>query len=136
METPAQGSIRELVLSLTRFGVVGAAAALVQATLFWLIMKNVAISGFSANTLAFAASLVVSYFGQSRWTFGDRPNRSILRFVMLALLSFAIGSAAAWLIVDRGGYSPNWMLPVILIVIPLTSFVVMRSFVFTSNRVQ
>lgn len=120
--------------SLLRFGIVGVGAVLVQAFLFLFLAKYLELSGFVANTLAFAVSLVISYFGQSRWTFSDRKERSVARFLTLAAVSFVLGSGGAWLVVDRWGYSAYWMFPAILILIPLASFLLMRGWVFTHSK--
>jgi putative flippase GtrA len=119
------------IQSLTRFGIVGILAGLTQSSIFYALAKYTSLSGFVANTLAFIFALVISYFGQSRWTFADRTKRSIPRFLTIALASFTISSGGAWIVVDRWRFSPIWMVPIILIVIPATSFVLMRVWAFT-----
>ena len=120
-----------LIQSLMRFGIVGILAGLTQATIFYVLARYTSLSGFVANTLAFFFALIISYFGQSRWTFADRTNRSIPRFFTIALASFIIGSGGAWIVVDRLGFSPVWVVPIILIAIPAASFVLMRAWAFT-----
>jgi putative flippase GtrA len=117
--------------SLVRFGIVGILAGLTQAGIFYVLAKDTSLSGFVANTLAFFFALIISYFGQSRWTFADRTNRSIPRFLTIALASFIIGSGGAWIVVDRWRFSPIWVVPIILILIPATSFILMRAWAFT-----
>lgn len=131
MKIRLPGTAQQLIHSLFRFGIVGVAAVLAQALLFMLLVAHAGLSGFIANTLAFLASLLISYFGQSRWTFGDRTKRSVSRFLALVIVSFTLGSGGAWAVVDLWGRSPYWMLPVILIVIPLSSFFLMRGWIFT-----
>jgi putative flippase GtrA len=101
-----------------------------QSAIFYIAVSQADLSGFVANTLGFAISLLISYFGQSRWTFADRKRRSVPRFLVVALTSFGIGSGGAWLIVDRLLFPPAVMVPIILIAIPSSSFVLMRSWAF------
>lgn len=120
-----------IIKSLVRFGIVGILAGLTQATLFFVLEKYTGLSGLVANAFAFVFALLISYFGQSRWTFADRENRSIPRFITIGLVSLVVGSGGAWIIVDRWRFSPIWMLPVILFIIPAASFLLMRAWAFT-----
>jgi putative flippase GtrA len=121
---------RKPLESVFLFGVVGISAVLSQAVVFFLLAQYVGLSGFWANTVGFAASLVISYWGQSRLTFSDRKYRSVSWFMIIAVISFVIGSGSGWLIVDVAHFSPVWVLPIILLVIPGTSFLMMRRWAF------
>lgn len=113
-----------------RFGIVGVAAVLSQALVFMILTHNAQLSGFIANTVGAAVSFLVSYVGQSRWTFSDREEKSVPRFAFIALATLSIGNGSAWLIVDRAHASPYWVLPIILLVVPTLSFLLMRSWAF------
>ena len=117
--------------NLARFGVVGVIAVSMQAFLFLALAGYAGVSGFVANTVAYVVSLSISYFGQSRWTFSDRKKRSIWKFLILVFVLLMIGSVGSWLVCDLWGLSSAWMLPIILLVIPATSFVMMDRWVFT-----
>ena len=117
--------------SLARFGMVGVIAVSVQAFLFVVLAGYVGVSGFAANTVAYAVSLLISYFGQSCWTFSDRKKRSISKFLILVFVLLMLGSVGSWVVCDLWGLSSAWMLPIILLVIPGTSFVMMDKWVFT-----
>jgi putative flippase GtrA len=116
--------------NLFRFAVVGTIAVLVQACLFVVLTNNAHFSGLLENTLGYGVSLVVSYVGQSRWTFSDRNERSKFRLLFIAAVSLIIGSGGARLIVDWAQASPLWELPIILIIIPVCSFLMMRAWAF------
>lgn len=118
---------------LARFGVVGFAAVVTQALVFYVAATHFGISGLAANTCGFLISLPISYWGQSRWTFSDHTTRSTPRFLVIAVVSFVIGSVGSWLVVDHGKLAPVWVLPIILLAIPGASFVLMRSWAFTRD---
>jgi putative flippase GtrA len=119
-----------LLGSLIRFGVVGTVSISSQASLFFFLANYAGFSGFTANAIGYAVSLLISYYGQSQWTFSDQKDRSILRFLAIAILSFILGSGGALLIVDWARASPLWVLPIILLVIPGMSFLMMRHWAF------
>jgi putative flippase GtrA len=121
---------RKTLESVFLFGVVGAGAVLMQALIFFFLAQYAGLSGFAANTVGFAVSLVISYWGQSRLTFSDRKYRSVSRFLIIAVVSFVIGSGSGWLIVDVAHRSPLWVLPIILLAIPAASFFMMRGWAF------
>lgn len=121
---------RKPLESVFLFGVVGAIAVLTQAVVFFLPAQYGGLSGFWANTVGWAVSLLISYWGQSRLTFSDRKYRSVARFLIIAVVSFVIGSGSGWLIVDVAHFSALWVLPIILLAIPGASFFMMRGWAF------
>jgi putative flippase GtrA len=114
-----------------RFGIVGLATSATQAVAFLFLVNILGAPGSFSNVLAYFASLMVSYFGQSRWTFADRERRSLAKYGLAVIANLVLGSGLAWLIVDKGRFSSYWMLPVILIVLPATSYLMLGRLVFT-----
>src|ERR1044072_8888874 len=124
-KTDLQTSFGEFLSALVRFGIVGTCAVLTQAIIFFVLANYAGFSGVGANTIGCAASLIISYLGQSRWTFSDRKDRSIPRFLVIAIVSFILSSGSGWVAVDWVKISPFWVLPIILLLIPFTSFLMM-----------
>lgn len=125
-----QDNIVKLFGSLIKYGLIGVLTVATQAIVFVMLVDGLRFPSLVSYALAVGASLLVAYVGQSRWTFADRQSRSVTAFLSVAVLSFCIGSANAWLIVDWAGLSPLWALPVMLFVLPLLSFLALRAWAF------
>ncbi len=123
---------RSLLGVLSRFSLVG-----VCATLTYLVVANLAISSGAltpaiASVVAYAAGMVVSFFGQGRMTFlVERTTWSqALRFAFLSLAGLAISFATVELAISYFGVHPFWGTAVTCLLVPLLSFVVMKFWVF------
>jgi putative flippase GtrA len=86
-----------------------------------------------ANAAGSVIALVISYLGQSRWTFSDRQDQSLTKFLCVAVITLLVGSACTWLIVDWAGKPPAWAVPVLLVVIPLISYLMISFWAFRDN---
>ena len=120
----------EFLVKLFKYGLVGVLTVLTQAGIYLLLADYWRFSGLFSYSVAVVASLVVAYFGQSRWAFADRKSRSVLRCSIVAMASICIGSGSTWLIVDWGKLSPLWALPVMVVFIPFMSFLMLRVWAF------
>jgi len=120
----------ELLTSLFKYALVGMLTVATQASIFIFLASAVKLSGLVSYTLAVAASLMVAYFAQSRWTFADRKSRSPIKYLAVFIWSFCVGSTSTWIIVDWAKLSPFWALPVMVVVIPFMSFLMLRAWVF------
>ena len=124
-------AVPELLRTLFRFGIVGITAAGVHAGIFLALVEMFNWSGLAANIAGFALAFVVSYLGQSRFTFGIAgPPGAVLRFLATALTGLVLNAASAWLIVDILERSPYWVLPFLLVIVPAITFLMMRFWVF------
>jgi putative flippase GtrA len=123
-------SIGEFARSLVKYGLIGILTVGVQAGIFLLLAELFRLSGLVSYVLAVITSLVVAYFGQSRWTFAARKSRSVTKYGVVVLISFALGSVGTWVIVDWAGLSPFFALPLMVFVIPFLSFLMLRAWVF------
>ena len=113
-----------------KYGVIGILTVAVQAGIFILLAQHFRLSGLVSYVVAVITSLVVAYFGQSRWTFAARKSRSVVKYGVVVLISFALGSIGTWAIVDWARLSPFLALPLMVLVIPFLSFLMMRAWVF------
>ena len=120
----------ELARSFIKYGLVGVLTVATQATLFLLLANGLRLQGLLSYAIAVGVSLLVAYFGQSRWTFAERKSRSVSKYLAVVVISFCVGSASTWLIVDWARLSPLWALPVMVLFIPVMSFVMLRSWAF------
>jgi putative flippase GtrA len=124
------GSIPAVVSSFVRYSIVGILTVVTQAVLFIFLTKAMGVSGLVSYAAAVAGSLLVAYFAQSRWTFAERTSRSPGRYIAVVIACFCIGSASTWVIVDWAKLSPYWVLPIMVVAIPVLSFFILRAWVF------
>ena len=126
-----RGRMGDFARSLLKYGLVGILTVATQASIFIVLAEKFRISGFVSYTVAVTTSLIVAYFGQSRWTFAGRKSRSVVNYCIVVLISFALGSGGTWVIVDWAKFSPYFALPLMIFVIPLLSFLMLRAWAFT-----
>lgn len=130
-------SKRSLFSQLSRFSVVG-----VLATLTYLVVANLLffISDMDlawASVLAYLAGMVVSFTGQSRFTFGVTRNRldQVVKFALLSAVgigvSFGLVRAAEILQI-----APVFATISAAVIIPVFTFVIMRIWVFADDAVS
>ncbi len=116
---------------ISRFSVVG-----VVATAVYFVVANVLISltllaPEGASVLAYIAGMIVSFLGQSRYTFKVETNTSVqlVRFCIVSALGMFI--SWGWLrATELLQVSAFWGTVLVSISIPLISFVAMKLWVF------
>ena len=123
-----------LIGQLTRYALTGGLASFVNIGVYWVL----AARGMDPNlawAIGFAAAVVVGYVVHSRWSFRGHGRRDNLartggRFVVVALVSFALNQLWVWLLVQRLDL-PLWSpYPLVLTVTPLIVFALNRRWVF------
>lgn len=122
--------LAEFFVKLFKYGLVGTLTVVTQVSIYIILATVLQLSGLISYTFAVIVSLVVAYFGQSRWTFADRKSRSVWKYSIIVIVSFCMGSGSTWVIVDWARLSPLWALPVMIVVIPFMSFLMLRAWAF------
>lgn len=120
-----------LLAQISRFSLVGVAA-----TLTYLIVGNLVIwadlmAPAWASVLAYLAGMVVSFKGQSRFTFrlqNHRPEH-LARFAILSALGLGLSFGLVQL-AESQGLAPVFATFGTAIAVPVISYVVMRLWVF------
>ena len=81
---------------MSRFTLVGLAAACVHIGIVWGLITQLGIEALLANFVAFLTAFIVSFTGQYLWTFrSDRAWQSALkRFFLVSLSGFALNNIA------------------------------------------
>lgn len=120
---------------LLRFAVSGGAITLFYSLVYWLAAVLLGIDPLIANCIAFLFSVVLGFQIHSRWSFRghgrrDRPARSMLIFLAVNLIGFALNSFWVWLLAVRLGGSPSLPLLPIVFVTPWVSFFLNRFWTF------
>ena len=126
---------RYWIHQIMRFGIVGGAATLTHAGVYYYLVAGKLLTPLLANFAAYAVAFSVSFIGHRHWTFGDarkdrRNNYAIFRFLSVSLSGLAINSAAVLLLVNFLRL-PEWT-PLIVIVgmTPIFTFLLNRFWVF------
>lgn len=117
---------------IARFAAVGVAATATHACVGLMLAENAGLAPFWANLWAFAAAVLVSYFGNLAWTFGmaSQGLGRLPRFVALALASLAANQAIVFAAVTLAGWDYRVALAIVLLVVPALTYLGSRQWVF------
>ena len=121
-----------LLVRLWRFGVVGFIATVVHVAAGLGLHHGAGASPLWANGIAFSIAVVVNFLGQSRLTFPEAiaGGGTFVRFVLAALMGFALNQAIVWAVTGPLG-EPYWLaLALVLAIVPALSFCAMRFWAF------
>lgn len=124
-----------MVWQLAFFGAVGVLATLTHVTIAWLAYASMGSHYLIANLLGASAAFFISFLGNARVTF--RTSQPLpyagLRYVVLTLASYALASGIMALVdsYDLPGYIYAVL---VLCVVPPTTFVLARLWVFAADR--
>jgi putative flippase GtrA len=131
--------VKSLLLQVVRFGAVGAAATLMHALVYALVVANRWTSPLAANTIAYLCALGISFVGHRHWTFATeaahaaRPTgdmAALVRYATVSLLGYVLNAAAVAFIVDVLRADPMFALLPMLTIVPAIVFVLSRFWVF------
>ncbi len=96
--------IREGLLEVVRFCLVGAASAAVDAATLYALTEYAGIFYLTSSIAAFVASYAVSFWFQKRWTFRSRGMKNVGRqlcwHLSLQLFNLALNTAFLALLVE------------------------------------
>ncbi len=93
---------RLLVKELSAFGIVGAAAFVIDVLLFQFLYAHAGLGAVTAKFLAKLTSMTVAYFAHRHWSFSHRARTGLRReyslFVVVNGLTLALGLALVALV--------------------------------------
>ncbi len=119
------------LLRIARFGAVGLAATAAHSVVYTALAEGAGAPALFANVIAFALAFALSFYGQSRFTFGKQPERSrVVRFLATSLLGLLLNSVFVAVIVTGLGFRPAAAVPFFLFVTPAVTYVTLRFWVF------
>lgn len=115
-----------------RFLAVGGTATVVHVATALALVEIAGWPILSANIVAFAVAVLVSYLGNHRWTFArsGRHDHHLPRFVVLALGGLALNQAIVFALVRGAEIDYRWALLVVVAVVPALSFVANKVWAF------
>jgi putative flippase GtrA len=121
-----------LIKSALRYAVSGGLATFTHVGVFVLLVEWAAMRPVLAATPAFVLALFVSYGMNYHWTFSaSGPHRIMLpRFVAVALLGLALNLSITYAVVDVAHYWYGYALLLVVIFVPLVTFLLSKFWVF------
>ncbi|HEX8445332.1 MAG TPA: GtrA family protein [Sphingomonas sp.] len=125
----------QMLGQLIRYGISGSIASIANIGVYWVAQARFGWDPNLAWALGFVMAVLVGYVIHSRWSFRGHGRRDNLartggRFMIVALISFAINSLWVWLLVQYFRL-PIWSpYPLVLGVTPLLMFWLNRRWVF------
>ena len=125
----------DVVAQVSRFGVVGLSAMFCHGVSLWFWADQVGLGAVFSNSLAFLAAFGISYFGHYHWTFRSEASHveSMSKFFMVALAGFFLNMLIMYLVTAIYGLNHWWGFVLIVITIPLMTYLVSRCWVFVAQ---
>ena len=122
----------KIFFQLFRFGVVGLSAALVHFFVVVLLVQFDGLHPLIANIFGFSISFPLSYFGHKQWTFNARTTEhhvAIPKLLFVQLLNFAANETLYYIFLSLG-IPYALALPIVIVVLPLFTFLSSKLWVF------
>ncbi|KKX30813.1 GtrA family protein [Rhizobium sp. LC145] len=132
--------LKKLAGQLSRFGLVGLAATFVHLLVFSLAIDLANIEPSLANVAGFLAAFIVSFSGQSSWTFPSKSmdrlqrRRRFLRYIAVSLTGFLMNAATVHVLVYMLAYPYTYALPIMGVGVPAILFVLNKYWAFADIR--
>lgn len=128
-EVMASEAFRQLV----RFVIAGMAVTLFSAAIYAAFV-HAGTAPFTANVVSHGCGMVAGYAVHSRWSFNAEKREGeramIARFLCASGFAFLLNSCWVWLAVDTMRLPPLAPLTAMVVLTPLCSFILNRTWVF------
>lgn len=129
---------QDTVWQACRFGLVGLGATLTHIGVYSGLTLFAGVSAFSANFIAFAVAIVVSFTGNFFWTFEKQCGNSRFTFLSLRFAKFmftqlsglGLNSLFVWLTVDVLRLPSIYAVGPMFFITPLAGFLLNKFWVF------
>ena len=117
-----------------KFVLVGSVAALIHLSILHLLVTSDLLQPLIANAAAFVVAFIVSYTGQSLWTFNHKRHNhksAALRFLATQLLcSFALNQGLYTLLLTFTALNYLVASVIVLVTVPLMTFSLSKYWAF------
>ena len=119
---------------LIKFAAVGSFAALIHLGVLRLLVEFQLLTPLAANVFAFFIAFIISYTGQSLWTFNHRQHQhksAISRFLMVQLLcGFGLNQGLYTLLLRFTSLNYTLASFLVLATVPLATYTLSRYWAF------
>lgn len=124
---------KDLIHLMLRYGLVGGLATVVHTILSLVAHELLGVIYFWAHAAGFCGGLITAYLGHYHYSFRDSGNHTnrFPKFVISSLIGFALHQSGVYYLVSKLGldYSTQ-ALPILMIGIPLLTFLMSKFWVF------
>ncbi len=119
---------------LIRYGFVGVVSNLSIYCIYLLITYR-GVEPKTAMTLMYLFGATISFIGNRKWTFAHRGDaiRAAMRYVSAHLIGYLLNLLIIFILVDRLGYSHQWVQAAAIIVVAGLLFLIFKYFVFSEK---
>ncbi len=96
--------MRDLILKLFKFGIVGASGVIVDFSITWLLKEQLRLNKYVANTTGFIFAVLSNYFLNRVWTFESHDPSvatQFSKFALAALIGLGINNGIIYLLTER-----------------------------------
>jgi len=89
-----------------------------------------------SSVLAYFVGMIVSFIGQKVYTFeiSKTHYRQLLRFSVLSVIGLSVAHWNLYVVTEILSVAPMWGIAITSILIPILNFVIMKTWVFESDR--
>ena len=117
---------------MSRFTLVGIAAACVHISIVWVLIAQLKIEALLANLVAFMTAFIVSFTGQYLWTFRSKRNwqSAFIRYLLTSLFAFSLNNIILITLLALGVLSDSLSAVLSACVIPLITYIAGRFWAF------
>lgn len=96
--------MRDLLLKLFKFGIVGASGVVVDFGITWILKEQLRLNKYIANTTGFVCAVLSNYFLNRVWTFESHDPSvatQFSKFALVALIGLGINNGIIYLLTER-----------------------------------
>ena len=119
---------------LVRFGIIGVLASCWHFCMVYLFVSKQLSEPLIANIFAFFSAFLISYLGHSLWTFNDKTHThktAVRKFFLVALVGFILNEGGYYLLLTLTSLNYMSALIIILLIVPLITFVLSKYWAFS-----
>lgn len=123
-----------LTTLLFRYGIVGVVASIVHFSLAFIAFEYLQINFFIAHFCGFIFGLFTAYFGHYFYSFKDdeQHNKRFPKFLVTALMALLLHQGGVYILVKYAHLDyTSQVLPLLIITVPLFTFLLNKFWVFS-----
>lgn len=118
------------------FGVVGILATLTHYFCALVSHEKLLISIYIANLIGYLCAVAVSFIGHSLLTFNVGLKLKFLGpFILVSVSTFFVSECVLWVLQDVMRLDPRISIAIIVITIPVISYILNKFWVYKSHRI-
>ena len=122
------------IRQVSKFAIVGVVASLCHMAVFFVARQEWQAGEQISNLLGFLCAFTLSWAGHYFWTFRHQGAmghiESLVKFLCVALSSYGLNAFFVWLIITQIGYRDIYILPFMLLLVPIFTFTLARFWAF------